>query len=63
VPEGGNENSANEVKALGAHIIKIDVSHENSVVVGTKNAIEKVGGIDVVIKGIEDTPIILLNNR
>jgi NAD(P)-dependent dehydrogenase (short-subunit alcohol dehydrogenase family) len=61
-PEGRNQNSANELEAVGAHIVEIDVSHENSVVEGTKSAIEKVGGIDVVINnagigafGIQET--------
>jgi NAD(P)-dependent dehydrogenase (short-subunit alcohol dehydrogenase family) len=61
-PEGRNQNSVNELKAVGAHIVEIDVSHENSVVEGTKNAMDKVGGIDVVINnagigafGIQET--------
>jgi NADP-dependent 3-hydroxy acid dehydrogenase YdfG len=61
-PEGRNQNSAAELKAAGAHIVEIDVSNENSVVEGTKNAIEKIGDIDVLINnagigafGIQET--------
>jgi len=60
--EGRNKSSANELKAIGAHVVEIDVTNDSSVVEGTKNAIEKAGGIDVLVNnagigafGIQET--------
>lgn len=48
-PDGRNKASANELQAAGAHIVEIDVTDDNSVIHGTKNAIERAGGLDVVV--------------
>jgi NAD(P)-dependent dehydrogenase (short-subunit alcohol dehydrogenase family) len=48
-PEGRNKFSANELQTAGAQIVEIDVTDNNSVMQGTKNAVEMVGGIDVVV--------------
>lgn len=61
-PEGRNKFSANELQALGAHIVDIDVTDDNSVIQGVKAAIEISGGLDVLINnagigafGIQET--------
>jgi len=61
-PEGRNRSSANELQAAGAHIVEIDVTDNNSVMQGTRIAIELANGIDVVVNnagigafGIQET--------
>ncbi len=48
-PKDRNKSSANELKAMGAHIVEIDVTNDNSVVDGVRLAIEMAGGLDVVV--------------
>ncbi len=47
--EGKNKAIANELKTIGATIIELDVTNENSVNKGVKETIEKLGGLDVLI--------------
>ena len=46
---GRNKNIAEELKALGAYIVEIDVTQDASVDAGVKAAISKMGRIDVLI--------------
>lgn len=48
-PEGRNKSSVNELKSVGAHIVEIDVTKNNSILQGVKVAIEITGGLDVVV--------------
>jgi NAD(P)-dependent dehydrogenase (short-subunit alcohol dehydrogenase family) len=48
-PQGRNKASADELTAKGAHIVDIDVTSDASVEAGVAQAIEKAGGIDVLI--------------
>ena len=47
--EGRNKPAADELAAAGAHIVEIDVTDDASVNAGVSAAIEKVGGLDVVV--------------
>lgn len=47
--EERNKDVANELKQLGAHIVEMDVTHDASVTIGMKKAIEALGGVDVVV--------------
>ncbi len=47
--EGKNKTVAEELKGIGAHIVEIDVTNDNSVSQGVESAIEMAGGIDVVV--------------
>ncbi len=44
-----NKEAAEDLKQLGAHVVEIDVTSTESVDSGIKEAIEKVGSLDVVI--------------
>jgi NAD(P)-dependent dehydrogenase (short-subunit alcohol dehydrogenase family) len=44
-----NKNVADELSALGAHIIDMDVTDDTSVTAGVSKTIERLGGLDVVI--------------
>ena len=46
---GKNEAVAKELGEKGVHIIELDVTDENSVTNGVTEAIEKLGGLDVVV--------------
>lgn len=46
---GKNKTVADELKAAGAHIVEIDVTNDASVDKGVAQAIELLGGLDVVI--------------
>ncbi len=46
---GKNETIAKELSSLGAHIIDIDVTNDNSVNKGIQDTIESLGGLDVII--------------
>ncbi|NKI31473.1 SDR family oxidoreductase [Croceivirga thetidis] len=48
-PDSKNKASADELSVLGAKIINLDVTDEESVNEGIKNTIELLGGLDVVI--------------
>jgi len=48
-PEGKNKAAADELAALGAEIVEIDVTSDKSVEQGVSQAIEKLGGLDVLI--------------
>ena len=48
-PESKNKAAADELSALGANIVNLDVTHEQSVNEGIKKAIELLDGLDVVI--------------
>lgn len=61
-PAGRNKPCAIELNAVGAHIVEIDVTHNISVNQGVEQAIERIGGLDVVINnagigafGIQET--------
>ncbi|SMF15455.1 NADP-dependent 3-hydroxy acid dehydrogenase YdfG [Alteromonadaceae bacterium Bs31] len=61
-PHGRNAESAEQLKAAGAHIVEIDVSDEASVIKGTKAALESLNGLDVLVNnagvgviGIQET--------
>lgn len=47
--EGKNQAVAGELKAAGAHIVEIDVTSDDSVDQGVAAAMEKAGGLDVVV--------------
>ena len=47
--QGKNKQVAEELTAAGAHIVEIDVTDDASVEQGVKAAVEKVGGLDVVV--------------
>jgi len=46
---GKNQEAANEITNMGATVVEIDVTSDESVENGVKEAIEKLGGLDVVI--------------
>lgn len=46
---GKNQTVAKELSEAGAHVVEIDVTSEDSVNGGIKEAIDKAGGIDVVV--------------
>ncbi|MEM9051232.1 MAG: SDR family oxidoreductase [Bacteroidota bacterium] len=46
---GKNQQSAAEMTALGAHVVEIDVTRDESVNAGVADAISKMGGLDVVV--------------
>jgi len=46
---GKNQSSAEEMAALGAHVVEIDVTNDESVNNGVQEAINKMGGLDVVV--------------
>lgn len=48
-PESRNKEVADELAALGAKIVNIDVTDDNSVIAGVEKAIELLGGLDVVV--------------
>ncbi len=48
-PEARNKAHAEELKALGAQVVSIDVTNDQSVEQGTKQAIEHMGKIDTVV--------------
>ncbi len=48
-PESKNKAAADELSALGAKIINLDVTDEDSVNEGIQKAIELLGGLDVVV--------------
>ncbi len=47
--QGKNEKVAKELESLGAHVIDIDVTDDHSVNKGIRDAIQLLGGLDVVI--------------
>jgi NAD(P)-dependent dehydrogenase (short-subunit alcohol dehydrogenase family) len=47
--KGNNENVANELTSMGVHLVEMDVTSEESVNNGVKEAIDLLGGLDVVI--------------
>ena len=48
-PEGRNKISAGELKALGAHVVNIDVTDDQSISKGVKDAVTQTGSIDVLV--------------
>jgi NAD(P)-dependent dehydrogenase (short-subunit alcohol dehydrogenase family) len=48
-PDGRNKVTSDALKAAGAYIVEIDVTDDESVNQGVKNALEIAGGIDVVV--------------
>lgn len=48
-PEGRNKAAADELSSLGAKVIDLDVTNDNSVSTGIEKAITQLGGLDVVI--------------
>ena len=46
---GKNQASAAKMTALGAHVVEIDVTSDDSVNTGVADAINKMGGLDVVV--------------
>ena len=44
-----NKETATEIQNLGGHVVEIDVTDDQSVSAGVNSAIEKMGGLDVVI--------------
>jgi NAD(P)-dependent dehydrogenase (short-subunit alcohol dehydrogenase family) len=48
-PKEKNKKAAGELKAIGAHIVDIDVTNEKSVTEGVQEAVKLAGGIDVVV--------------
>lgn len=48
-PEGRNKAGADELKTLGAHVVNIDVTDDQSISKGVKDAITQTGSIDVLI--------------
>lgn len=48
-PEGRNKEVAQELSKLGAKIVDIDVTDENSINKGVQKATQEMGGLDVVI--------------
>ena len=47
--QGKNEKVAKELESLGAHVIDIDVTDDHSVNKGIRDAIQLLGGLDIVI--------------
>jgi len=47
--DGKNKNVAQELSSLGAHIVDIDVTNDQSVISGVEKSIEFLGGLDVAI--------------
>ena len=47
--QGKNEKIAKELESLGAHVIDIDVTDDHSVNKGIRDAIQLLGGLDIVI--------------
>lgn len=47
--EGKNKDNADKMRNLGAHVVDIDVTNDNSVNTGVKKAIELMEGLDVVV--------------
>ncbi len=47
--DGKNKEAATELTEAGAHVVEIDVLSEDSVNTGVASAIEKLGGLDVVV--------------
>ncbi|NQX91373.1 MAG: SDR family NAD(P)-dependent oxidoreductase, partial [Flavobacteriales bacterium] len=48
-PEGKNQDKADQLKALGVHVVEMDVTNEQSVNSGIQKGMELLGGLDVVI--------------
>lgn len=48
-PQGKNKDIAEELSALGAHIVEIDVTDDQSVQQGVSQAMETLGGLDVLV--------------
>ncbi len=48
-PEGRNAENAAEAKALGAHVLELDVTRDESVDAAIATAVDSLGGIDVLI--------------
>lgn len=48
-PQNRNKSIANELESLGAKIVEIDVTNEESVNLGVQKAMESLGGLDVVV--------------
>lgn len=46
---GRNKTKASEIEKAGAHMIEMDVTHDASVNKGIESAIQKLGGLDVLI--------------
>jgi NAD(P)-dependent dehydrogenase (short-subunit alcohol dehydrogenase family) len=46
---GRNKNTAEELSALGAKIIELDVTNDESVTKGVESAIQQLGGLDVLM--------------
>jgi NAD(P)-dependent dehydrogenase (short-subunit alcohol dehydrogenase family) len=46
---GRNKNTAEELSALGAKIIELDVTNDDSVTKGVESAIQQLGGLDVLM--------------
>lgn len=47
--DGKNKEAAEKLKSVGAHIVEIDVTSDDSVEQGVQKAIENAGGLDVVV--------------
>ena len=47
--KGKNEKVANALKSIGVHLVEMDVTNEESVNKGVKNAIDLLNGLDVLI--------------
>lgn len=47
--DGKNKEAADKLRSSGANVVEIDVTSDESVVSGVKNAIDQLGGLDVVI--------------
>jgi len=46
---GRNQESADELRGAGAHVVEVDVTDDNSVVAGVADAVEFAGSLDAVI--------------
>jgi NAD(P)-dependent dehydrogenase (short-subunit alcohol dehydrogenase family) len=46
---GRNKNTAEELSALGAKIVELDVTNDDSVTKGVESAIQQLGGLDVLM--------------
>jgi NAD(P)-dependent dehydrogenase (short-subunit alcohol dehydrogenase family) len=46
---GRNKNTAEELSALGAKVIELDVTNDDSVTKGVESAIQQLGGLDVLM--------------
>ena len=48
-PDGRNRATAQELSDIGAHIVDIDVTNDDSVQQGVATAVEKLGGLTVIV--------------